>query len=60
MAHLHLIEDQSGDVVDYIVFCSAFCHQTGVDEYPGWNGCHEISTTTPCENCGDTVPGLDE
>jgi hypothetical protein len=66
MANLHLIEDDSGDVVDYLVFCSDSCQQDYMAssvccyDYNGWNGCNEISTSQPCENCGDIVPGLDE
>lgn len=61
MAHLHFIEDKHGDVVDQLVFCSDYCHQVHtMGEYRGWNGCHEISTTEPCSECGKTVEGLDE
>ena len=61
MAHLHFIEDEHGDVVDQNVFCSDFCHREHAGEnYGGWNGCAEISSTTPCEKCGATVQGLDE
>jgi hypothetical protein len=61
MAHLHFIEDDSGDVVDHLVFCSDYCHKQHMDEkYRGWNGCNEISTTEPCVECGRTVEGLDE
>ena len=60
MAHLHLIEEPNGDVVDYLVFCSDYCHKMHVLNYKGWNGCHEISTTQPCEHCQATVNGLDE
>ena len=54
MAHLLLIEDKSGDIVDRIVFCSDWCRiqycadNNKVDE--GWNGCHEVDETT-CEYC---------
>ena len=61
MAHLHLIEDRSGDVVDHKAFCSDYCHRENTGEsYGGWNGCNEISTSQPCENCGENVIGLDE
>ena len=64
MAHLHLIEEPNGDVVDYLVFCSDYCHKMHVTNrlipYMGWNGCNEISTTQPCEYCKATVNGLDE
>ena len=43
MAHLHFIEDQHGDVVDNIVYCSDSCHRNHSKTYNGWNGCHEIS-----------------
>jgi hypothetical protein len=61
MAHLHMLEDSNGDVVDVVVFCGDFCHRqhTGED-YAGWNGCHEISVTEPCAECGEMVEGLDE
>ena len=61
MAHLHFIEDDSGDVVDHLVFCSDYCHYKHMGEkYRGWNGCNEISTTEPCVECGRKVEGLDE
>ena len=61
MAHLHYVEDETGDVVDHLVFCSDYCHKQHMDEkYRGWNGCNEISTTEPCVECGSTVEGLDE
>lgn len=54
MAHLLLIEDKSGDIVDRIVFCSDYCRQQYCVEnnevYDGWNGCHEVDETT-CEYC---------
>jgi hypothetical protein len=60
MAHMHFIEDEHGDVVDNIVFCSDFCHHEYTkDKYEGWNGCHEISVSEPCANCNDTVEGIE-
>ena len=59
MAHIQPIEDASGDIVDLSVYCSDYCHRENPD-YAGWYGCQEISTTTPCESCGEPVPGLDE
>jgi hypothetical protein len=60
MAHLHFIEDEYGDVVDNIVFCSDFCHKEYTIDYKGWNGCNEISISEPCTNCGETVNGIEE
>ena len=46
MAHLHLIEDSHGDVIDQVVLCSDFCHQQFAgDDYGGWNGCAEVSVS---------------
>ena len=63
MAHLHLIEDSQGDVVDQVVFCSDFCHQDYCIRedvgYQGWFGCQEISITEPCANCESEVQGIE-
>ena len=61
--HIHRVEDESGDLVDVIPFCSDFCHRTFCDQseeydYEGWDGCHEVSEGmewTECEQCGDLV-----
>lgn len=62
MAHLFPIEDQYGDLVDEVVFCSDWCHQSWCREngktYGGWYGCQEISTTVPCASCGEKVQGV--
>lgn len=60
MAHLQIIEDENGDMIDYIVYCSDSCNRSSNPDYQGWYGCHEISTTQPCAACGQTVEGLDE
>ena len=64
MAHLFLVEDVDGDLVDQIVFCSDYCHREYTAKenlkYGGWFGCQEISFTQPCAECGATVHGLDE
>ena len=61
MAHLQLVEDDSGDVVDHIVYCSDTCHSDGArNEYAGWNGCNEISVGEPCAKCGDWVSGIED
>ena len=59
MAHLAYIEDKNGDLVDYEVYCSDYCARES-KLYRGWNGCHEISATQPCNGCGELVQGLDE
>ena len=61
MAHLQLIEDESGDVVAHAVYCSDACHRDGSGKsYAGWNGCNEISTGEPCDECGDWVSGIED
>jgi hypothetical protein len=73
MAHLHPINEQPdstpqedrGDIEDYIVLCSDYCHQSHCDNsggsliYEGFYGCQEISITEPCAECGATVYGID-
>ena len=59
MAHLVLIEDAYGEMLDAEVYCSDFCAQTSAD-YRGWHGCNEIGVSQPCEHCGEWVEGLDE
>ena len=56
--HLHLIEDNTGDVVDHIEFCSDYCNRdhTGED-YQLWNGCNESEFDTSCANCGAAIAG---
>jgi len=63
MAHMHMIEDDSGDVVDGEYFCSDYCHQEAVgDQYRGWNGCVELDYTQTCENigCNNILNGIME
>ena len=61
--HLHLIEDQEGQLVDAIDLCSDFCHKDYCDtnhlEYRGWNGCNESEFNTTCEECGDLIEGVE-
>ena len=59
MAHLQIIEDDQEQMIDLIVYCSDYCHSHH-PLYDGWHGCMEISWTTPCSQCGVSVPGLDE
>ena len=62
MAHLHLIEDENGDVIDAKVYCSDLCHVLDNDNYQGWNGCSEISFSQPCERkgCSNIVKGVED
>lgn len=58
-AHMFLIEDSSGDLVDAKYFCSDWCHhgwcaESG-NEYKGWNGLHEVHAPQLCEYCGDSI-----
>lgn len=42
MAHLTLIEDKDGQLVDTEVYCSDYCAKSS-EHYAGWYGCAEIS-----------------
>lgn len=59
MAHIREIMDTQGDLIDLEYFCSDWCHQNYCDsngyEYEGWNGCHEMEFTTPCQYCEGEV-----
>ena len=61
--HYHTVEDESGDTIDLIPFCSdacnrAYCKQHGL-QYQGWYGCHEGSDYPEfCANCGVYAGGL--
>jgi hypothetical protein len=55
MAHIVLINDADGELVDIHYYCSDFCakHDTN---YCGWYGCVEIDTSivggkVACLNC---------
>lgn len=56
MAHLVLIEDAAGDVVDAEVLCSDYCARQR-DHYAGWNGCNEVEFDSACAECGAPIPG---
>ena len=63
MAHIHIIEDEQGDMIDSKVYCSDSCNTyDNQDNYQGWNGCHEISFSQPCERkgCCNTIKGIEE
>jgi len=60
MAHLQLIENLDGDLIDVVEFCSDFCHSDAAGvEYQGWNGCNELEFNSPCQNCGTTIEGVE-
>lgn len=52
--HLFEINDDQGDLVDVVVFCSDYCHRLwcieNKQEYQGWNGCHE-PWPSRCASC---------
>ena len=55
MAHLVIIEDSNGEVVNLAYFCSDE-HAQEHDNYAGWYGCHEIhDTPQTCETCGQEL-----
>lgn len=64
MAHVHFIEDDGGDLVDLVHFCSDWCHRDWCQEtgttYEGWNGCHEIYRPEWCATCRDGLTYWDE
>lgn len=62
MSHKHDIDGPDGDILDRVYFCSDFCHKSwcqnqNLHEYGGWDGCHELEYDTPCEACGENIPG---
>ena len=59
--HLHYIEDDSGELVELVEFCSDACNRDwSGPAYEGWSGCHEPEFTTYCANCGVVIPGLED
>ena len=57
-AHLELIENAAGELINVWHFCGAWCHRDYVTtlglEY-FWNGCHEVPAPQHCHNCGNTI-----
>ena len=51
MAHIALIEDKQGDLVDLEYYCSDFCAKDS-DYYNGWYGAVELYTPETCNSCG--------
>lgn len=65
MSHVHHIEDDTGDIVDLVYFCSDTCHNDwcnikGNPDYGGWNGCHEHDCTETCAHCGEILEGIEQ
>jgi hypothetical protein len=60
MAHLGYIQDNQGDIIDLVIYCSDFCNKIHNNNYEGWNGCHELRISQPCECCGLIVEGIEE
>ena len=61
MAHLHLINDKNGQVIDQKVYCSDSCNILDNDKnYKGWFGCQEIDHSQKCDNknCNNIINGL--
>ena len=58
-AHMRLIEDTDGNLIDADYFCSDFCHRDYCRQYKipyeGWNGCHEVMAPIHCENCNEEI-----
>jgi hypothetical protein len=50
MAHVTLIEDSTGDLVDLEYFCSDYCARTS-EHYEGWYGAVELYTPEVCQHC---------
>ena len=61
-AHIELIEDKEGNLIDTKNYCSDFCHKQNNKKYEGWNGLNEISFTQKCENqnCFNLIVGVNE
>jgi hypothetical protein len=55
--HYHNVEDESGDLVDVVPFCSDSCNRDYCAKhgltYQGWNGCQEGPDSPMfCASCG--------
>jgi hypothetical protein len=61
-AHVELIEDKEGNLIDTKNYCSDFCHKQNNKKYEGWNGLNEISFSQKCENqnCFNLIVGVNE
>jgi len=68
MAHIREIQDDSGDLVDLVYFCSDSCNRNwhpsgivadGVEPYGGWYGCQEVGYDVECAGCSEVIEGYD-
>ena len=68
MAHIRGIQDDAGDLVDLIWFCSDDCNRyfepgnvdVGLEPYAGWNGCHENEFDEICAECQVVIEGYEQ
>jgi len=63
MSHIHMIEDQNGDLIDLIYFCSDWCNENYCNnskkyEYQGEYGQVEHNCNEICANCEEPLRGL--
>lgn len=56
MANVVLIDDERGDVVDAVYYCSDYCARSD-EAYAGWYGCVLPPSATACPSCGEAIPG---
>lgn len=57
--HYHFIEDEKGDLIEVLEFCSDSCNREhNGEDYAGWNGCHEAEFDTLCTNCRVEIKGF--
>lgn len=61
--HYHQVDDDQGDLVDLIPFCSDSCHRQWCydtdTKYDGWDGAHENEWNETCKSCGFLLKGYD-
>jgi hypothetical protein len=66
MTHVEMIEDDKGDLVDILYFCSAFCYESSqsTDGHAyghAWPGGMETDYDVHCHRCGDLMwKGLEQ
>ena len=59
MAHVTMIEDSAGDLIDLEYYCSDNCAKTS-EHYAGWYGAVEIYTPETCNSCGTKLYYVEE